>query len=80
MASGTTTALSTWLTTQFSGVTILEDNSPNEIYFSINHISSFQPSHGELIYYLLDKDLWILSKGKNTAIKEYKIGNDVPIW
>lgn len=75
------TSFRDWLVGQ-SGVTIITDNAPNMVHFMVNHQTGV--SHKALIDEAIKTDMWILSKGLNTATnKEYKVQDQSqgePTW
>lgn len=67
-----TTGMRDWLQTQ-DGVTILDDQSPTLIYFSVDHNVL---SRNIFIHKCYEYDLLIKSMGpSNKGVKEYKMAN-----
>jgi len=69
-----------WLVGQ-AGVTITQDNSPDNLWFTVDH--SVGVGHETFIKQAEDQNMWVLSKGYNDALKEYKTGeiaSGAPTW
>ncbi len=73
----TTTALRDWLIGK-PGFTMITDNSPDMIHFTINHSQGL--GHKAFMQKMYTYKLYILSKGTNIGLKEYKVADYSPTW